>query len=363
MYCYIFSEIKQQLKETITPEIVALAEEFRQKYLHNYDSIFIENTYRKVLNTLKESLEVIDKNTSIKDNDYWKYYESIEIFLYGDWTDEGDGKIWGISNFHSVWESMCLTHLAKKYGSKSLVSIDSRYIKSKIFHDLKISLKTLEENKKIFRFNDRQLVPDAVLSISIEQLLEDENIDSNYKISYTSWDDYGYNTLLNKNISIGYIGQEKGVHTLEKLKPQLNEGRIVDKPLSGDFYSFWEIDENTVIDSGYLHKMYYFNHLFYLALSKGILDWNGFLNRILRPLEIKFKLSYNSDKGNVFTHSLLREYCVVTRNELAFNSNPKKEENLRKRFDQFIEKTKGLYESFWEIIDIKYLTEDGSPLM
>jgi hypothetical protein len=101
--------------------------------------------------------------------------------------------------------------------------------------------------------------------------------------------------------------------------------------------------------------MYYFNHLFYLALEKHITDWNQFLEEILQPLGVIFDLRHYSSKRNVFTHSLLRDYCVI----LASGVKPKYSiEELKRRFDNFIQQVFNQYEEFFEVIDIKYLTSE-----
>jgi len=79
MYCYLFCEVKQQLKEDIKSEIESLAERFKEKYLRHGDSIFDEESYKQVLDILKDTLESIDHHTPIKDADYWQYYEAIEL--------------------------------------------------------------------------------------------------------------------------------------------------------------------------------------------------------------------------------------------------------------------------------------------
>jgi hypothetical protein len=58
-------------------------------------------------------LEDIDKVIAYKDDDYWRLYEAIENFLYGELDMESpheDGFFWGISNFYQIWEDMCNTY-------------------------------------------------------------------------------------------------------------------------------------------------------------------------------------------------------------------------------------------------------------
>jgi hypothetical protein len=75
--------------------------------------LFNEETFEITLHTLKDILDDIDKRTTYKDNDYWRLYEAIELFLYGELDMENpheDGTFWGISNFSSVWEDMCCAY-------------------------------------------------------------------------------------------------------------------------------------------------------------------------------------------------------------------------------------------------------------
>lgn len=113
MYCYILVEVKQQLKESVNPEVKTLAERFKQNYIRADYSLFDEHYYELVTDILKDAIEVINQNTPFKDSDYWQFYEAIELFLYGNLSQNTEGETWGIKNFHSVWESLCLTYLAQ----------------------------------------------------------------------------------------------------------------------------------------------------------------------------------------------------------------------------------------------------------
>ena len=83
MYCYLLSEIKEQLYEAVDVEVVSLAERFRQKYVGLEYSLFSEHHNNIILSILLEALDIIDRNTSLKDHDYWYFYELIENFLLG----------------------------------------------------------------------------------------------------------------------------------------------------------------------------------------------------------------------------------------------------------------------------------------
>jgi len=346
MYCYLFCEVEQQLKEVVIPEITSLAERFRQHYLGSEDSLFDEHSYEQVLNILKDALETIDHNTPIKDTDYWQYYKAIEIFLYGDWNQSETGEIWGIGNFNSVWESMCLTYLVKNVDPSLLLDLDTQYVSSRILERVKLSFKAINLSG-IFQINSTQLVPDAIVFASITSQIQAKK---SYRVSADNinWNDYGYRTIINirgiKYPKVAYVGQAYDC-TIEKLQElyqtDSSSNVIINAPLPEKFYSFWEVPDH--LDSNYLHKMYYFNHFFYLALKKQITGWDRFYQEILQPLGVVFGLRHNDPRVNVFTHSLLRNYTVV---------------DMRRKFADFIQQVFTQYEELFEFIDVKYLTAD-----
>jgi hypothetical protein len=345
MYCYLFCEIKQQLGEVVSTEITALAERFKQRYLGTEDSIFHEQCYEQVLDILKDTLETIDHNTAIKDADYWQYYEAIELFLYGDWQQAENGEIWGIKNFHSVWESMCLTHLVQVTNPSLLLYLDAQYLDSRILEKAESSAKVINLFNAL-QINGSQLKPDAIILRAFDNQIKDEKT---YTVSSNNWNDYGYHTVINgiddqKFTRVAYIGQsyEHTFGKLQELYQQYTFGRlIINARLPSNFYSFWEIPEQ--LNSGYLHKMCYFNHFFYLALEKQILEWDSFYEEILKSLGIFLGRDYSNSKFNVFTKSLLRDYSF---------------EEMKRSFNNFIQQVLNQYERFFEIIDIKYLTSE-----
>ncbi|MEG4055074.1 MULTISPECIES: hypothetical protein [unclassified Microcoleus] len=330
MYCYLFCEIKQQLGEGVNAEITALAERFRQHYLGNQDSLFDEQSYEQVLDILKDVLETIDHNTPIKDADYWQYYEAIKLFLYGNWHQAENGEIWGIKNFHSVWESMCLTHLVQIVDPSLLLHLDDRYLSSRTVQRAKSSAKLIDLSNA-FNINGSSMIPDAIVFESITHKIKDKKT---YKVSAKDWDDYGYETRINgiyldrRSVRVGYIDQTPDNHTINKLRELYKSDTkpgdvIINDPLPPNFYSFWEIDFPLAPED--IHKMYYFNHLFYIAIKKKFTDFDIFITKI-RDL---------CNKSQVFQLSVLRD---------------KSTEHLKKKFNDFIQ-----HEIYFEIIDIKYL--------
>ena len=342
MYCYLFCEVKQQLQESVTPEIASLAESFRQHYLGSQDSIFDEQTYEQTLNTLKDALETIDRNTPIKDADYWQYYEAIELFLYGDFSESKNGEIWGISNFWSVWESMCLTYLAENIDSSSLLELDTQYISNKLSEKLKISTKFLNLSN-IFKINNRYLRPDAVIVPCEVSKIE---VSKDYRIESYQWNDYGYNTTISildiGEIKIAFTGQEYE-HTTQDLReiyPIDKRGRIiVDSQVPSNFYSYWVWKNANELNLDNFQIMYCFNHFFYLAFKQKIFGFDEFIDKIFKPLDISINdRNGNFDGDNVFSTSLLRYTSV---------------KNLEEDFNDFVRQVLK-----FGVIDIKYLTED-----
>jgi hypothetical protein len=342
MYCYLFCEIKQQLGEVVNAEITALAERFRQHHLGNQDSLFDEHSYEQVVDILKDALETIDHNTPIKDADYWQYYEAIKLFLYGNWHQAENGEIWGIKNFHSVWESMCLTYIVQIVDPSLLLHLDARYLSSRTVERAKSSAKLIDLSNA-FNINGSSMIPDAIVFESITHKIKDKKT---YKVcADNNWNDYGYKTIihglgLNKEAKVGYIGQ--GHNTIEKLKElyqqDMCENVIIDARLPKIFYSFWEIE--CALDSEYLHKMYYFNHLFYLAIKNQITDWDRFNTKILQPLGIFSGPLYRDPRFDVFKLSLFRYRDV---------------EWVKEKFNNFIQQFLNQYDLFVGVIDIKYL--------
>lgn len=352
MYCYLFCEIKQQLKESVSAEIASLSERFREKYLRSSDRLFDEQSYEQVLDILKDALEIIDHNTPFKDADYWQYYEAIELFLYGDLNKEEDGEIWGVSNFHSVWESMCLTYITQNIDPSYLLYLDWEYVNSNIAEKVKSSDQIIRLHSA-FKFNDTFLKPDAVVFSSVTDKIKSEKID--YKLKQDNWDDGNYRTSFKGETrgKIAYIGQTTGIHTMEKMKelyrfdPQTKR-IIVNNRLPRNFYSFWDVSNSFKLDS--LLEMRNFNHFFFVASEKGTTKWENFVQEVLLPLDI----SYNnpnvtfecSTNSNVFTRSLFR------------GLTPKALEKLFTSFINLLSDIEDIFPNNIEIIDIKYISSN-----
>ena len=93
---------------------------------------------------MKDTLELIDHYTPIKDSDYWDFYEAIYNFLFGELDNSIQGKVWGFSNFNTIWESMCLTYLVKTVNPTFILYLDNQFISSQVL------IKFNSPNKRLY---------------------------------------------------------------------------------------------------------------------------------------------------------------------------------------------------------------------
>jgi hypothetical protein len=346
MYCYILWEIKQQLNQEISAEIKSLAERFRQDYIGSEYGLFQESFYFQIIEMLKDALELIDRHTPLKDSDYWELYEVIELFLYGEITHNEDGEIWGINNFNNIWESMCLTYLAKNTHSNFLLYLDTQFVADEIIAKWKESTKMIDF-LNIFHVNGSQLRPDTVIFSSSLNIC----LDTQYTISESNWDDYQYWTtviLRNSNkfcLKIAYIRQPKLYHTINKLRNFYSvndhDDLIINKPLPDDYFSYWDVKE---INQEEINKMNYFNHIFYLSYKHGIFSYKSFNtieDIILSICDPKYA-NDNMDSFEVFKSSIFRDWSI---------------NDVEKLLTFFLEKLLTFYKPHLNIIDIKYMPE------
>jgi len=343
MYCYILTEIKEQLKQEVNPEINSLAERFKEKYLGYEYSLFNEKYYLIVINELKDALELIDHYTPIKDSDYWDFYEAIYKFLFGELDNYTQGIVWGFSNFNTIWESMCLSYLVKTVDPAFILYLDKQFISDKILNEWNNCNKIIDISG-IFRVNGTDIFPDAVI---IPNLMKQNKILISYQLAktghwdkvknqniyyYTQFSYKAYASYHESSIKIAYLQQPGEYHTFNELKKifPTNNSYITITSLPNKFYSYWETDY-WKIPNELIHKeiqmMCNLNHIFVVAINNRFLDFKDFYKKYLEPYEI-------------FTTSLLRD------------SGGK--ENIEKLFQKFIQ---FICRQF-NIIDIKYHDHD-----
>jgi hypothetical protein len=332
MYCYIVTEVKHQLDEEFSSEVKFFSENFQHKYMGIRYSLFDEEHYSQVIDILKKSLEIIDRHTQIKDPDYWDFYNAIESFLFGDLNWRQDGEIWGISNFHSVWESICLTVLVKNTPAEFFLYIDPRSIVSIETRDLtnqkyKISF---IEIKDIFHVNGSKIYPDFIHINTNYPVYSNCKFDG-LEIRKASWDDYGYKTQIYSQLKteketksrwmkVAFEGQEIGVFTFDMYDSWKLEGK--------EYYSFWDFEEEELIPED-LWLMKEYNHLFYIAITKKLFTPKDFSN-------------YFQQKSDILFTSLLRNICYGR--------------DLKPLYERFLEFINKFYIQIFyiKIIDVKY---------
>lgn len=113
LFCFILQELEHELEQDTDYRVKELANRFKEQHLGHDQSLFNEETFESTITSLKDVLDDIDKRTAYKDEDYWRLYEAIESFLYGELDMQNtheDGIFWGISNFYQIWEDMCNTY-------------------------------------------------------------------------------------------------------------------------------------------------------------------------------------------------------------------------------------------------------------
>ncbi len=113
LFCFILTELQAELEQETDTRVQELAHRFSEQHLSYDQSLFVEETFEITIQTLKNVLDDVDKRTVYKDDDYWRLYEAIELFLYGELEMEKpqeNGIFWGINNFSSIWEDMCATY-------------------------------------------------------------------------------------------------------------------------------------------------------------------------------------------------------------------------------------------------------------
>ncbi|MGK7919657.1 MAG: hypothetical protein AB4080_06575 [Trichodesmium sp.] len=353
MYCYIFTEIKQKLGENINPEISALSTRFSQKYIGYEYSLFSENHYSLIINTLKDALETIDKYTPLKDIDYWHFYDAIEKFLFGELDATKDGKIWGFNNFHSVWEAMCLTYILNHTNFCFISYLNTRYIASEIIAPLHDQNRIIDFSQ-IFNVNGKDIFPDAVI-ISFQSKNNPLNspfpdltsCGTSYQIeTVKNWNDLRYYTSFKCNkyqLKIAHLHQNPELenHTFNELaKFCKREGDVLKiNYLPNQFYSYWEIADDFNFEQ--LQMMKNLNHIFYLALKFGILSSDNFFQRF-----IDYVLGSESLlKDNIFYLSLFRD-----------KDRLRSFKEINQIFASFLNKI--LNKICIQIIDIKYANFD-----
>jgi len=185
LFCFILSELQQELEQTVDERVNELSNKFREQHLTYEQSLFREDSFEATVIRLKEILDEIDKITAYKDDDYWQLYEAIEAFLYGELdmkNTHDDGMFWGINNFWSVWEDMCHTYAFKTFDdivyADTRVMINGKSVANKTFGGYRVFCKPDFNNPFFveFRGDKRWMRPDLIRleqnSIRLENIID-----------------------------------------------------------------------------------------------------------------------------------------------------------------------------------------------
>lgn len=324
IYCYIAYEIKQQIDQYVSDEIGSIVNYFKSKYIGFDLALFDESDFDIVIDLLKICLEKIHSNTTFKDPDYWNFYDAVESFLYGNLIDDHDGKVWGIDNFHSVWESMCITSALNKANLHNIVYLDPTFVSVESISKLSNIRKRIQIND--MSINGRNLFPDLVVLKTPEEKIRARK----YILRKDNWDDFHFKTTFNcdqlsseeKQLKIASLGQSVDIHTISYLynlsEDSTSTSRIeINKPLSNEFYSFWPFNKDD-LGVDYISDLHYFRHIFYVCYLEGMHSFEEFHSKFLEPLGIsdyRFNRSTYHRPGNVLCQSLWRD--VHTFDDLA----------------------------------------------
>jgi hypothetical protein len=173
MFCFILHELNNELEQETDSRVCELSSKFKEQHLGCDQSLFNEDTFEETMIALKDILNSIDKSTAYKDNDYWRLYEAVESFLYGELDMSNaheDGVFWGISNFWQIWEDMCNTYIFhedyKIIYADTNIKIKGKSVANSSYGKREIFLEKGLRNPFILKFRDmeRWLRPDMIHS-------------------------------------------------------------------------------------------------------------------------------------------------------------------------------------------------------
>ncbi|GEO07022.1 hypothetical protein AAE02nite_46860 [Adhaeribacter aerolatus] len=250
LFCFIYTEIKEELEELATIPLKAfeLAENFKEVFLNTGTKLFeSEETLNATICTLKEILNDIDLFTIYKDEDYWHFYNAVEAFLYSEKNDNEDDIYWGMNNFYDVWEDMCQFYALNNYP----------YSELKWYADIRGVLKSYKRstinpfeltlNKEVAK---RTLRPDLVLltTVSTEKVkrnlysvLPKFNRITKEKTFKVKFNDYSYIKSIHPKIRNYYL------NLLTKIKQE--DGRMVHYLTEESLHKFNDLVESYLLSS------------------------------------------------------------------------------------------------------------------
>ena len=254
MYCFILMEIKEQMKEMegIREEIKTLARAFRRKFLTDKSHLFSSTGYSTTIRLLKDALEIIDKHTPYKGDDYWDYFEALEAFLYFEPSfGQGGGIFWGVSNFWSVWEDICHSYAFTQYtDSVMFADVDTEDGQNLQGLPKRVFVADNFVNPFYSNLEGKWLIPDLVVLDSIDvgahgdlqQSLNQFFEKYMLQVRKDNWDDYGHKTAF--KLDIGRVDNPRQKHSTNLKVAKLDDMLSSDEPDSA-YYDVSDITENS----------------------------------------------------------------------------------------------------------------------
>ena len=312
MFSYIYLDIKKALQEeNIAPHIIFLASKFKEKYLTYNSSLFEESSFEITKEILKDRLEIIDRESLLKDAIYDKFYEAIYIFLYGNPFFEGDNDIyWGINNFAFIWEEMAQYYFFNDYKKNILFSDTDNFEKTKVGwkicykkdnFDYPFILKYEEKSKYFY--------PDLVIKMEQEKELR--------------FDDFFITTLKPYTIASGYNTYKN--YYIE-LKSEYQNNNLLNDVFKVDNILRITDDNYQLVEDGYVAKQ---NRKF-----NG--EYESYLTRlkesIIRYLEYRRKTAKSISDKNIFykIKDKIIDFKYLSKEDLE-EKNPKRIIDIKKQ--------------------------------
>ena len=240
MLIFIYSQINIELKEKEKNiKYKSFYDNFIEKFKFNNNDNIFGVTSKNTIEKLKETLEIINKNTSYKDNIYYDIYDSIEEFLYFNKMINSRKIMWGIDSFSFIWEDMYLNFIFENINTSNILFADSlRYGNTYFpFGNTNKSYYTYNEDSKSYPFYlktpkklEKYLYPDIVILNRTE--LNDKSFDDFFDIEKKH-----YKSNINNYI---------------KLKPKYLNNEYLKKVFIVDQL---DTNEYTIVEKGYLKRI------------------------------------------------------------------------------------------------------------
>lgn len=249
LFCYLYAEILRWTsdEEDWPPALISAADSFREEFLPGASGLFEPDTFETTLSILRDALELIHRNVTYKDEDYWAMYEACAAFLFGDFPDDDneDGTLFGVRDFSGVWEDMAHVYLAKSLIPRGREVVFADSPRHNIAEKFRVSVSAclqMRSDKAV-----RQMAPDLVL---LSNSWDVNAADFNHDIEIREWPD--------RVQCMTRVNNKRAEKLLEKVGRRISKAkggfrvRRQGKGLSVNMSiaHFWKIIEDEIIKHG-----------------------------------------------------------------------------------------------------------------